>query len=91
MAAALTTTLGENAPAPKIVGGYRLGDVRHVVASAERARTVLGFEAEIGFDEGMREFARVPLRSGRQTGTLSALIPGSRTRTKGGLTTCNWW
>jgi dTDP-L-rhamnose 4-epimerase len=31
--------------APRVVGGGRLGDVRHVVASAERAAAVLGFRA----------------------------------------------
>jgi len=63
MATALTEAFGPSAPAPEIVGGYRLGDVRHVVASPSRARAVLGFEADIGFDEGMREFAYAPLRS----------------------------
>jgi dTDP-L-rhamnose 4-epimerase len=39
---------------PKVVGGHRLGDVRHVVASPNRARAVLGFEAQVRFGEGMR-------------------------------------
>ena len=30
---------------PAVVGGARLGDVRHVVASPAKARSVLGFEA----------------------------------------------
>jgi len=47
---------------PVVVGGYRLGDVRHVFASAERARRQLGFSAAIGFDDGMRRFADAPLR-----------------------------
>jgi dTDP-L-rhamnose 4-epimerase len=34
---------------PVVVGGARLGDVRHVVASPELARTVLGFEASEPF------------------------------------------
>ena len=48
---------------PKVVGGYRLGDIRHVFASAERAAALLGFRAAIGFAEGMREFTTAPLRS----------------------------
>jgi hypothetical protein len=28
------------------VGGGRLGDVRHIVASSDRARAALGFQAE---------------------------------------------
>ncbi|MEO6712528.1 MAG: NAD-dependent epimerase/dehydratase family protein, partial [Mycobacteriales bacterium] len=47
---------------PVIAGGYRLGDVRHVFASAERAATTLGFRAAVGFAEGVREFAHAPLR-----------------------------
>jgi dTDP-L-rhamnose 4-epimerase len=31
--------------APRVVGGGRLGDVRHIVASPERAATRLGFRA----------------------------------------------
>jgi dTDP-L-rhamnose 4-epimerase len=31
---------------PDIVGGGRVGDVRHIVASPERARSILGFEVE---------------------------------------------
>jgi dTDP-L-rhamnose 4-epimerase len=48
---------------PVVTGEYRLGDVRHVVASPERARAELGFRAEVGFEEGMAEFATAPLRT----------------------------
>ncbi len=44
-------------PSPVVVGGYRLGDVRHVVASPERAEAELGFRASIAFEDGMAEFA----------------------------------
>ena len=50
-------------PAPIVTGGYRLGDVRHVFASATRARAVLGFTSAIGFEDGMRAFASAPLRA----------------------------
>ncbi|MEO3793106.1 NAD-dependent epimerase/dehydratase family protein [Nonomuraea sp. B10E15] len=56
MADALAAEQG--GPSPEITGGYRLGDVRHIVASPERAGLELGFRAEIGFDAGMKEFAR---------------------------------
>ncbi len=62
MAAALSSGLG-GLPAVT-TGEYRLGDVRHVFASPERARRELGFEAAISFVDGMREFARAPLRGG---------------------------
>src|SRR5262249_11423214 len=48
---------------PKITGEYRLGDVRHIVASPQAAARDLGFRARIGFAEGMAEFARAPLRA----------------------------
>ena len=50
------------APRPVVTGDYRLGDVRHVFASAERAREVLGFTASVPFADGMAEFARAELR-----------------------------
>ncbi|WP_405143035.1 hypothetical protein OG589_36900 [Sphaerisporangium sp. NBC_01403] len=59
MAAALASEHG--GPGPVTTGEYRLGDVRHIVASPHRAARVLGFQAAIGFAEGMREFALAPL------------------------------
>ena len=47
---------------PQVTGEFRLGDVRHVVASPERARRELGFAATVSFGDGMREFAHAPLR-----------------------------
>lgn len=47
---------------PAVVGGGRLGDVRHVVASPERAAAALGFRAAVRFADGMRAFAAAPLR-----------------------------
>ncbi|MEV6633741.1 NAD-dependent epimerase/dehydratase family protein [Actinoplanes sp. NPDC051470] len=60
MATALATAAG--GPAPLITGEFRLGDVRHVVASADRASAELGFAASIGLADGMAEFATAPLR-----------------------------
>jgi dTDP-L-rhamnose 4-epimerase len=53
---------GAGEVAPEVTGGYRLGDVRHVVASPERARAELGFVAEVAPEDGLREFATAPLR-----------------------------
>jgi dTDP-L-rhamnose 4-epimerase len=58
MAAALADALGPGAPRPRVTGQWRLGDVRHIVASAAKARERFGFEAEVGFEEGMTSFAR---------------------------------
>ena len=47
---------------PVVTGEYRLGDVRHVVASPELAARDLGFRARTGFATGLAEFATAPLR-----------------------------
>ncbi len=62
MANALADAAGPHAPRPVVVGGGRLGDVRHVFASPARAREFLGFRAQVDFIDGMREFAHVALR-----------------------------
>jgi len=64
LAHALTEAARNGAPVPAVVGGYRLGDVRHVFAATERARSQLGFTASVGFEEGVRDFASAPLRPG---------------------------
>lgn len=50
---------------PDVTGGYRLGDVRHVVASSARAAEQLQFRAEVTFEEGMKELASAPMRGAR--------------------------
>ncbi len=47
---------------PVVTGAYRLGDVRHVFASPDRAASVLGFTASTSVDDGMASFATDPLR-----------------------------
>jgi dTDP-L-rhamnose 4-epimerase len=61
MAGALATAFGGGL-APVVTGEYRLGDVRHVVASPAAAGADLGFRAQVVFAEGMAEFARAALR-----------------------------
>jgi dTDP-L-rhamnose 4-epimerase len=60
MARALADAFG--GPEPVVTGDYRIGDVRHVVASPVRAEKELGFRARVEFDDGMRAFATDPLR-----------------------------
>ncbi|MET7289338.1 NAD-dependent epimerase/dehydratase family protein [Streptomyces sp. NPDC005573] len=55
MARALADAHG--GPAPVVTGEYRLGDVRHVTADSARLRAGLGWKPEVGFADGMREFA----------------------------------
>jgi dTDP-L-rhamnose 4-epimerase len=61
VAAVLAETSG--GPAPEVTGDYRPGDVRHVVASPERASAELGFTAAIAPDQGIADFATAPLRA----------------------------
>jgi dTDP-L-rhamnose 4-epimerase len=73
---------------PVVTGDYRLGDVRHIVASPEAAARDLGFTARTSFTEGMIDFAKAPLRLSRGVQTnprtprsatrLAAVSPGRR-------------
>jgi len=63
LAGALGDAYGPGHPLPVVSGAYRLADVRHVTASPERARRLLGFEALVPFAHGMAEFARAELRT----------------------------
>jgi dTDP-L-rhamnose 4-epimerase len=62
MAAALAAAF-DGGLDPKVTGEYRLGDVRHIVASSRAAASELGFTASVGFADGMAEFARAELRA----------------------------
>ena len=42
---------------PVVLGRFRAGDVRHCFADVTLARELLGFEAQVGIDEGMAELA----------------------------------
>jgi dTDP-L-rhamnose 4-epimerase len=61
MAALLAETM--DGPAPVTTGGYRLGDVRHVTASSERAARELGWQARVSLTDGVRAFAAAPMRA----------------------------
>jgi dTDP-L-rhamnose 4-epimerase len=60
MARALAAAYG--GPSPVVTGEYRLGDVRHITADSSRLRAELGWKTEVGFEDGMREFAAAGLR-----------------------------
>ena len=55
LAAALWHAGGSQGPVPQVTGDFRVGDVRHVFASPERASDLLGFRAEIPFEEGLAD------------------------------------
>ena len=43
---------------PQFTGKFRAGDVRHCYADVTKARGVLGFKAEIEFEDGVEDFLR---------------------------------
>ncbi len=53
---------GAGGPGPVVTGRYRPADVRHVVASPQRAATALGFTAAVDPVAGFAAFAKAPLR-----------------------------
>ena len=57
MARALAAGFAPGA-ATEVTGRWRLGDVRHVVASPRKAAERLGFVAQVAFADGMAELAR---------------------------------
>ncbi len=81
LAAELSATTG--GPLPRITGEFRLGDVRHVFASTERAANVLGFSARVPFQAGIGDFACADLRSAARSPSNGApasvgSLPGHR-------------
>lgn len=52
----LATVMGKDI-APEVNGKYRVGDIRHCFADLTKARTLLGFEPKVDFEEGLAELA----------------------------------
>jgi dTDP-L-rhamnose 4-epimerase len=52
MAAALAEARG--GPPPVVTGEFRLGDVRHITASSDRAREELGWSAGVSLEQGVQ-------------------------------------
>jgi dTDP-L-rhamnose 4-epimerase len=68
MASALAAAFGDIEPV--VTGEYRLGDVRHIVASPATAARDLGFRAQTRFADGIAEFAQAPLREPALAGSV---------------------
>jgi len=60
MATVLAAAVGGTEPV--VTGEFRLGDVRHIVASPARAAAELGFTAGVDLATGVTEFAHAALR-----------------------------
>jgi dTDP-L-rhamnose 4-epimerase len=63
MASALAAAFDADGLEPQIVGGYRLGDVRHVFGSTTRAERDLGYGPAVAYRSGLAQFARSELRA----------------------------
>jgi dTDP-L-rhamnose 4-epimerase len=61
-AVARAVAAARSAPAPVVTGKYRIGDVRHVVASPDRLLAETRWRPAIDFETGMKEFALTPMR-----------------------------
>ncbi|WP_199510907.1 NAD-dependent epimerase/dehydratase family protein [Nucisporomicrobium flavum] len=59
MAATMAEVAG--APAPVVTGRSRFDDLRHLVAAPERMAKELGWQAQVGFADGVREFVEAPM------------------------------
>jgi dTDP-L-rhamnose 4-epimerase len=70
-------------PAPVVTGEYRLGDVRHIVASPQRLMQELGWRPAVDFETGIKEFVLAPMRgapdgaAGGPRATPGAPVPGT--------------
>ncbi len=49
--------MGKEQIQPRITGEYRVGDIRHCFADISRARQRLGYQPQVGFEEGLKELA----------------------------------
>ncbi|HWE65388.1 MAG TPA: NAD-dependent epimerase/dehydratase family protein [Acidimicrobiales bacterium] len=61
VARAVTDAFRPDAPDPVVTGRYRMGDVRHVVASPTRAAERLGFRASVDLAAGILDLAGEPI------------------------------
>lgn len=62
MAEAVCSAAGTTLLRPRVTGEFRIGDVRHITARADRALERFGFRASVDPDSGLRHFATEPLR-----------------------------
>ena len=57
IATRLARVLGKEHLEPEIIGKYRVGDIRHCFADIGKARRMLGYEPQVGIDDGLAELA----------------------------------
>jgi dTDP-L-rhamnose 4-epimerase len=57
IAAQMAETLGKESVEPKVMGQYRVGDIRHCFADVRLAGDVLAYEPRVSLEEGVAELA----------------------------------
>jgi dTDP-L-rhamnose 4-epimerase len=57
VAARMADALGKSHLVPEITGKYRVGDIRHCYADISLARSVLGYQPQVTFEDGLLELA----------------------------------
>jgi dTDP-L-rhamnose 4-epimerase len=57
IAHAMAGALGRENVEPEVTGNYRVGDIRHCFADITLARSVLGFEPQMPFEQGLMQLA----------------------------------
>jgi dTDP-L-rhamnose 4-epimerase len=60
----LAAVLGNSRIRPDITGKYRFGDIRHCYPDITRARRLLGYEPQVGFEAGLEELGEWLIRQG---------------------------
>jgi dTDP-L-rhamnose 4-epimerase len=53
----IARVLGKEYLEPEITGKYRVGDIRHCFADISLARSILGYEPQVQFEDGLEELA----------------------------------
>lgn len=79
VAQALVAQYGIDVPI-QVTGSYRVGDIRHNFADTNKAKELLGFQAQIGFNEGISNFARWVLEQPIQDDSYGASLESLKKR-----------
>ena len=73
----------ESASAITVTGAYRIGDIRHNLASLDKARRILGYEPGRRFEAGIRSF--LDWAAGGESASLDGYLRSLREMREKGL------
>ena len=75
----LATQYGIDVPI-QVTRAYRVGDIRHNFADTAKASALLGFRAQVGFEDGLRNFTRWVLEQPIQPDTYGESLESLKKR-----------